>query len=502
MLSRFSYITLLFLINLISAIETKLNKLNLDKSLAIINNYESYWSFCHSNKSYSGVCVYSNLNSINAEQGLTGNLTNHLLPIKPLNFDQRVKPITNFNDYSTDDLIELNFNENHLNFSSLDNEGRTLIIDFNFFVLINVYCPAESDDRRNQYKQSFHQLLLQRLKSFLDEDRNVILIGDINVAHRPIDHCDGLQLTKTDDDKFNFFNKYTRLWFDNLLSDLKSPMIDVLRYKHPNRQGMFTCWNTLINARPSNYGTRIDYILVSNDLLNWVDNADILPNIYGSDHCPVYLDLKNSIIDPDNNQNIIYLKDKLPNCKTKSPTCSSNWDEFNGKQTTLSSFLKKSENPSNNTSNNKTNSNNLLTFSASPTNNSYFTPKQKQKQISSSVDNDDDNNDSDSDIEIIEKNQIKNQKSKQKWKEIMAPKLTPKCNVHNEHCKEYTVNKNGPNKGKRFWLCSRNVGPSYNNEGNKADAHQYRCNFFIWSSSLKRDLSYTDNDNSNKKQRQ
>ncbi|KAG1146097.1 hypothetical protein G6F36_015068 [Rhizopus arrhizus] len=121
-----------------------------------------------------------------------------------------------------------------------------------------------------------------------------------------------------------------RRWVDRLIGPQGS-MIDMARYYHPDRKGMFTCWNTRINARPANYGTRIDYVLASHGLQPRFVYADIQPQIIGSDHCPVYADFA---IDPEQ------MRCAQPD--TTSPLLTTNFPEFSSKQKKLSSYFLKS----------------------------------------------------------------------------------------------------------------------------------------------------------------
>ncbi|KAG6883661.1 hypothetical protein C0993_004870 [Termitomyces sp. T159_Od127] len=103
-------------------------------------------------------------------------------------------------------------------------------------------------------------------------------------------------------------------------------MVDVTRRFWPDRKGMYTCWNTKISARESNYGTRIDYVMVTRGLLPWVKAADIQPHIKGSDHCPVYVDLHDEIV--DSNGETIRLQDVMRAQTTEPPRIASRfWDE-------------------------------------------------------------------------------------------------------------------------------------------------------------------------------
>ncbi|TIB74570.1 DNase I-like protein [Wallemia mellicola] len=464
--------------------ETKAFKSALGASQVSFDTFQSYWSFCHSNRSYSGVCVYSKETPLAVEEGLSGGYTTFSVSIPQLSDEDKLKPLANIHSYNQETLLGQNYHPDFTNVKQLDTEGRALCLDYGMFVLINVYCPAEGDESRVKFKKSFHELLFERIRILKEGGRQIILLGDINIAHRAIDHCDGLELTRTDIGKMEFETKYTRQWMDKLVSDDNSPLVDIMRLFHPTREGMFTCWNQLINARPSNYGTRIDYVLITPGLIPWVKEADIAPSVYNSDHCPVFIDLHDSIPDPHDDTKVLHLKDYMskPKGAALPPLCASNWDEFNGKQTSLSSFFQpgiKKISPSRSLSRSTTPKNHR----DQPQIESFFQPRGRTNS-----------GDHNNPANPSKKQKVDNDKTiKSAWKALMAPKRVPKCKVHNEDCREYTVNKPGPNKGKKFWLCSRNVGPGYDAGGskrNRADVDsRYRCNFFVWSSHLERDMS-------------
>ncbi|TIA87078.1 hypothetical protein E3P99_03400 [Wallemia hederae] len=508
---------------------------------AIVDGFPSYWSFCHSNRSYSGVCVYSSTPALAAEEGLSGGYTAHSLGLPNLSSEHRVQPAVDTHTHTRHDLLARGYDSDYTNIKQLDTEGRALAIDYGLFVLLNVYCPAEGEEHRGRFKRSFHEMLYDRIQALTAAGRHVVLLGDINIAHRPIDHCDGLELARTDVGRTQFSEKSTRKWMDKLVSGSDSPLVDVARLLHPDREGMYTCWNQLINARPSNYGTRIDYVLVSPGLLPWIKHADIAADVMHSDHCPVYIDLHDQIQDPEDDSRTLYLRDLLPDKETPLPSiCALNWNEFNGKQTSLASFLKSAKNevverggakegggkkatdahaqdsdddevevvevrPStarrvSSTPAPTRRSHTPSKRSQQPQIESFFQPRQRsasggasnQSTLTSHAKRQrtDSNTSSQPPSHTTPPN---NTATKSAWKALMAPKKAPRCKVHNETCKEYTVNKPGPNKGKQFWLCSRNVGPGYDAGGakrNRADVDsRYRCNFFVWSSQLERDLS-------------
>ncbi|KAH8831177.1 DNase I-like protein [Flagelloscypha sp. PMI_526] len=234
---------------------------------------------------------------------------------------------------------------------ALDSEGRSIILDFGLFVLINVYCP-NSASGRDTYKRAYHAALEARVNALLQEGREVMVVGDLNATPFPIDHCEGeIDTKRRGIDKWydGPHGTAVRAWLRNWLVPLPlkddevtppNKLVDVVRMFHPERKAMYTCWNTLLSARESNYGTRIDFILVSKGLLPWIKDANIMPDLRGSDHCPVYVDLRDDLTTSDGET--VSLKTVLgkqgespepPKLATKF------WDEYSGKQTRLDKFF-------------------------------------------------------------------------------------------------------------------------------------------------------------------
>ena len=117
----------------------------------------------------------------------------------------------------------------------------------------------------------------------LNKEKPVIICGDLNVAHTEID----LKNPKTNRRNPGFTDeereKFTEL--------LEAGFTDTFRYKYPDKEGAYTWWSYRFNARKNNAGWRIDYFLVSNDVKDKIEDAKILSDVYGSDHCPVVLEL-------------------------------------------------------------------------------------------------------------------------------------------------------------------------------------------------------------------
>ena len=138
-------------------------------------------------------------------------------------------------------------------YKDLDSEGRTLVLDFGLFVLINVYCPNDGNgtEERDRYKADFHRVLRARIQGLVErEKREVVLLGDINACASLMDHCEGhLMVAKGIAEGLNgeegFWGKNARRWLRNLMVDesegTKGYVVDVTRRFHPDRKGMFTC---------------------------------------------------------------------------------------------------------------------------------------------------------------------------------------------------------------------------------------------------------------------
>lgn len=150
----------------------------------------------------------------------------------------------------------------------------------------------------------------------LSQGYRVIVLGDMNVSHRLIDHCEP-------EDILNFSKTPSRVWFNSFLCDGGGNFIDTFRRLYPDREKSFTCWNTKLNARLNNYGTRIDYILINSELSETLIDCIIMSDVYGSDHCPVKAVLNINVV---------------PSVKCPA-LCTKNFKEFSGKQLKISTFV-------------------------------------------------------------------------------------------------------------------------------------------------------------------
>ena len=162
-------------------------------------------------------------------------------------------------------------------------EGRILTAEFNSFYLVNVYVPNSGQKlERLDYRKQWDRSFLKYLKD-LEKQKPVIICGDLNVAHRPID-------LKNDKANYNKTAGYTQIEIDGLDNLLDSGYVDSFRHFNPDTEA-YTYWSYRFKARERNIGWRIDYFLVSKKLIDKVRSVEILSEVYGSDHCPILLEI-------------------------------------------------------------------------------------------------------------------------------------------------------------------------------------------------------------------
>ena len=167
----------------------------------------------------------------------------------------------------------------------LDNEGRVITLEYPGFYMVTCYTPnAQRELARIDHRMAWENAFRDYLMS-LDEKKPVILCGDLNVAHQEID----LKNPASNRGNAGFSdqerNAFTRL--------LESGFTDSFRHLHPTVTGAYSWWSYMFKAREKNAGWRIDYFVVSNRLAEQIQTAAIHPEVMGSDHCPVELELLN-----------------------------------------------------------------------------------------------------------------------------------------------------------------------------------------------------------------
>jgi exodeoxyribonuclease-3 len=164
-----------------------------------------------------------------------------------------------------------------------DTEGRVITLEYEDFYLVTCYTPnAQRELTRLSYRMDWEDAFLAYLKE-LDEKKPVILCGDLNVAHKEIDLKNPSSNRRnagfTDEER----GAFTRL--------LENGFVDSFRYLYPDKTGAYSWWSYMFNARANNAGWRIDYFVVSSRLAEKIKEATIHPDVMGSDHCPVGLEL-------------------------------------------------------------------------------------------------------------------------------------------------------------------------------------------------------------------
>ncbi len=220
--------------------ETKAEPEQLPEEIRNPKGYFSYFSASKKRKGYSGVAIYS-----------------------------KEKPISVVEDMD----------------KHLDEEGRILIAEYKEFVLINCYFPNGGGlPERLKYKLEFYDAFLAFIERLRKKKKKIIFCGDVNVAHEEID----IARPKENQDHVGFL-PIERAWMDEVIAH---GYIDVFRHLYPNKKDAYTYWDTYSRARERNVGWRIDYFFVSPDLLSRIKGTKILDDYYGSDHCPIVLELK------------------------------------------------------------------------------------------------------------------------------------------------------------------------------------------------------------------
>ncbi|RGO26795.1 exodeoxyribonuclease III [Dorea sp. OM02-2LB] len=165
-----------------------------------------------------------------------------------------------------------------------DQEGRVITLEFEDFYFITVYTPnSQSELKRLDYRMKWESDFLSYLKK-LEERKPVVFCGDLNVAHTEID----LKNPKTNRKNAGFTDE-ERQKFTELL---EAGFIDTFRYFYPDQEGIYSWWSYRFKAREKNAGWRIDYFCVSEGLKDRLKGAKILTDVYGSDHCPVILEME------------------------------------------------------------------------------------------------------------------------------------------------------------------------------------------------------------------
>ncbi|MDD3655705.1 MAG: exodeoxyribonuclease III [Atribacterota bacterium] len=164
-----------------------------------------------------------------------------------------------------------------------DTEGRFIQATFTKFILFNIYFPnGKASQERLQYKIDFYETILKKAVDLLKEGQRVVICGDVNTAHKEIDLA-----RPKENEKVSGFLPIEREWIDHLL---QAGFVDTFRHFH-SKPGQYSWWDYKTRARERNIGWRIDYFFISNNLKGNLKSAFIQPDVKGSDHCPIGIDL-------------------------------------------------------------------------------------------------------------------------------------------------------------------------------------------------------------------
>lgn len=165
-----------------------------------------------------------------------------------------------------------------------DHEGRVITAEYDSFYLVNVYVPnSQNELKRLDYRMTWEEDFKAYLKK-LEEKKPVLACGDFNVAVGEID----LKNPKTNRKNAGFTDEER----EKMRALLDAGFIDTFRYFYPDLEGAYSWWSYRFNARKNNAGWRIDYFLASEILKEKLQKAEILSDVYGSDHCPVTLEVE------------------------------------------------------------------------------------------------------------------------------------------------------------------------------------------------------------------
>lgn len=507
--------------------ETKLQPQLLKREHCLVPGYDSYWSFSSVKKGYSGVVIYvkHGIDVKRAEEGITGQL---LSPDSKKGFTyQQLYERQTERDGTSKSCIGGYPEGDSQRLYQVDSEGRSILLDLGFCVLFGLYCPSTATDgeERDMYRNDYFSLLEQRVSNLIEAGRQVVVMGDLNVAAQLYDSAEGMQaLHKAkqitlpslgDKEEGRFVQAFEKLnpeqcerWrdarigrqvFHRLVPEL---LQDSCRLKHPQRPDMYTCWNVMLNYRPGNFGSRIDYVLASRGLE--VHSADILPALEGSDHCPVYAvisektDLETSMEPQIIQHETGSLSEAAPAPKSPAPPPAFRPKLFHKtdrvfktasvlsmfrpvskgitkpkpkpvkKQAAISSFFASNSTAGQTLNIDSTRDAGMHAGVGGDNTRPTEIPAEEWSEIEERV---------------LEAEKVANQ-----WSRIMTKKPAPRCD-HNLPAILRTTRKKGPNHGKHFWVCGQNhslqlVGDGQKGDGTGVEGSQddttTRCGFFQW----------------------
>nr|DAB41635.1 TPA_exp: AP endonuclease protein 2 [Thielaviopsis musarum] len=278
--------------------ECKIQRKDLTDEIVLVPGWDVYFSLPLHKKGYAGVAVYTRSTRcapIRAEEGITGMLPSASgCAYRDLPASDAVGGYPTRAQLDAVDVDE----------AALDAEGRCVVLEFPAFVLLGVYAPAQRDETRTAFRAAFFAVLDIRVRNLVALGKHVVVAGDLNVSRDLRDSC-GMAgaLAKEGVSAEAYMASGVRRMFNQqvfngmVVGPREAPPVlwDLCREAFVDRDGMYTCWDTKRNTRPANNGSRIDYVLCSSGVKDWVAAADIQPGLMGSDHCPVYAELHDRV---------------------------------------------------------------------------------------------------------------------------------------------------------------------------------------------------------------
>jgi len=218
--------------------ETKAEPHQLPENVKNITGYNSYFSFSKLRKGYSGVAIYTKEGPLEVFYGM--------------------------------------------GIKKFDDEGRIVGAKFKNFTIISGYFPnGGASPARLKYKLEFYDAFLKFILKLRKNNEKVIFCGDVDTAHEAID----LARPKANEENTGFL-PIERAWISKVI---KNKFIDIFRQFYPNKTGAYTYWDIKTHARDRNVGWRLDYFFADSKIK--VKNTGILENYYGSDHCPIWIEI-------------------------------------------------------------------------------------------------------------------------------------------------------------------------------------------------------------------
>ncbi|XP_072062356.1 DNA-(apurinic or apyrimidinic site) endonuclease 2 isoform X2 [Arachis hypogaea] len=489
--------------------ETKLRRQELTADLVMAHGYESFFSCSRSSQKgrtgYSGVITFCRVKlafasgevalPVSAEEGFTGLMGNSEACKVELPFLAE-----DIEEFSQDELL------------SVDSEGRCVITDHDHFVLFNVYGPRAGgdDEERIQFKQKFYQILQKRWESLLHMGRRIIVVGDLNIAPSAIDRCDAGP---------EFDNNEFRRWFRSILTQYKRAKPESILSAHRWKGGrsiklegsdhapvfmtLVDIPDVSLHSTPSLSSRYVPMVhglqqtivsvlmkrQVSEGIEEPVEKTG-LPAMFPCDNSnyPPSQGSEGSILEfndtcGSSSQEAVsksgseYTKSITMQCNVSKKKARNQWSQLS-----LMSFFKKSSNIENGADDSCTDNSDNKTETSQPD------PCELETQ--SVCDNSDspkqcrlDTDACDQNLAKLTESSIKKEKSNMaslEWQRIhqLMQNSIPLCKGHKEPCVARVVKKQGPNCGRRFYVCSRAEGPSSNPEAN--------CGYFKWAASKSR----------------